>query len=240
MGANAQTKVPTFAPAEVLTAANTNLLSNGVGVFSGTATRDAAFGGSGEKVLAEGQFAYLEDTNTTQYYDGASWQSVGVAPGLVLISATTATTVQTFSINNCFSSTYTNYKIVINFSAAVGDGVLVGRLRVGGVNASTNYAVQRLAANINTVSAGQDTSGTDDFFIQNYVAATANRNYIALDICNPAAAAPTSGIAMTGRADLLDIISITHTTATAYDGISFITDGTNFSGTFRVYAYANS
>ena len=92
MGANAQTKVPTFAPAEVLTAANTNLLSNGIPVFSGTATRDAAFGGSGEKTLAEGQFAYLEDSDTTQYYSGSSWQSVGSVSKVVqIVTATTNT-----------------------------------------------------------------------------------------------------------------------------------------------------
>lgn len=91
MGANAQTKVPTFAPAEVLTAANTNLLSNGIPVFSGTATRNDAFGGSGEKVLAEGQFAYLEDSNTTQYYDGAAWQSVSVAPTYAIFNEQQAT-----------------------------------------------------------------------------------------------------------------------------------------------------
>jgi hypothetical protein len=79
MGANAQTKVPTFAAAEVLTAANQNLLSNGIPVFSGTATRDDAFGGSGEKTLAEGQFAFLEDSNATQYYDGAAWQSISAS-----------------------------------------------------------------------------------------------------------------------------------------------------------------
>jgi hypothetical protein len=88
MGANAQTKVPTFASAEVLTAANQNLLSNGIAVFSGTATRDAAFGGSGEKTLAEGQFAFLEDSNSTQFYDGAAWQSVA-GGGMTLLSTTT-------------------------------------------------------------------------------------------------------------------------------------------------------
>jgi hypothetical protein len=39
--------------------------------------RDAAFGGSGEKVLAEGQLCYLEDTNKVQYYDGAAWANLG-------------------------------------------------------------------------------------------------------------------------------------------------------------------
>jgi hypothetical protein len=105
MGANAQTKVPTFASAEVLTAANQNLLSNGIPVFSGTATRNDAFGGSGEKVLAEGQFAFLEDSNSTQFYDGAAWQNMG---GLNLLSTTTLSgasttvTISDFSYLNLF------------------------------------------------------------------------------------------------------------------------------------------
>jgi hypothetical protein len=90
MGANAQTKVPTFASAEVLTAANQNLLSNGIPVFSGTATRNDAFGGSGEKTLAEGQFAYLEDSDQTLYYNGTSWLALGGKIGQV-VSATRST-----------------------------------------------------------------------------------------------------------------------------------------------------
>jgi len=66
-----------------------NITNSGIPVFATTVTRDAAFGGTGEKTLAEGQFAYLEDTNTTQYYDGAAWQSVGVSPGLVFLTGAT-------------------------------------------------------------------------------------------------------------------------------------------------------
>jgi hypothetical protein len=77
MGINAQTSVPKFTAGDTLTAANTNLLANGIPVFAGTATRDAAFDGAGEKALAEGQYAYLEDTNATQFYDGAAWQPLG-------------------------------------------------------------------------------------------------------------------------------------------------------------------
>ena len=77
MGANASTAVPLYASGQVLDAARLNLTNAGIPVFSGTATRDAAFGGSGEKVLAEGQFAYLEDTNAVQFYDGAAFQAVG-------------------------------------------------------------------------------------------------------------------------------------------------------------------
>ena len=84
MGANAQTSVPTFTAGEVLTAANMNISARtGIPVFADTTARDAAFGGTGEKTLAEGQFAYIEASNATQYYDGSSWQSVGTTPGLV-------------------------------------------------------------------------------------------------------------------------------------------------------------
>jgi hypothetical protein len=41
--------------------------------FTSTTTRDAAFGGAGEPVLAEGMFAYTTDTNTLWLYNGSSW-----------------------------------------------------------------------------------------------------------------------------------------------------------------------
>jgi hypothetical protein len=115
MGANAQTSVPTFTAGEVLTAANMNISARtGIPVFATSTTRDAAFGGTGEKTLAEGQFAYLEDSNTTQYYDGAAWQSVGVAPGLTLIKTQTiGTTVSTVAVSDAFSATYENYRIIV-------------------------------------------------------------------------------------------------------------------------------
>jgi hypothetical protein len=75
---NEQTSVPLFASGEVLTAANMNLSAGtGVPVFANTTTRDAGFGGTGEKVLAEGQLCYLSDSNIVQYYTGAAWATVG-------------------------------------------------------------------------------------------------------------------------------------------------------------------
>jgi hypothetical protein len=78
MGANAQTTVPSFTVGQVLTADQQNQSARtGVPVFADTTARDAAFGGAGEKTLAEGQLCYLEDTNKVQYYDGAAWANLG-------------------------------------------------------------------------------------------------------------------------------------------------------------------
>ena len=112
MGANATTFVPAYVAGEVLTAANLSVTNSGIPVFATTVTRDAAFGGTGEKTLAEGQFAYIVATNTTQYYDGAAWQPVG-ASGLTLISRTTSGPSATIAYDNVFTSTYSAYMVVI-------------------------------------------------------------------------------------------------------------------------------
>lgn len=105
MGANAQTTVPTFTAGQVLTADQQNQSARtGVPVFASTVERDAAFGGSGEKTLAEGQLAYLESTNVVQYYDGAAWATVGpTTSGVVQVKSTAKTDTFTTS-----SATFTD------------------------------------------------------------------------------------------------------------------------------------
>ncbi len=94
MGANAQTTVPTFTAAQVLTADQMNQSARtGVPVFADTTARDAAFGGSGEKTLAEGQLCYLEDTNKVQFYDGSSWANLGSVTNVAAFTASGTWTV---------------------------------------------------------------------------------------------------------------------------------------------------
>lgn len=97
MGANATTFVPAYVSGEVLTAADLTVTNSGIPVFADSTARDAAFGGTGEKVLAEGQFAYLESTNAVQYYDSAAWQTVGptFSGAVVATSQTTTSTSYT-------------------------------------------------------------------------------------------------------------------------------------------------
>jgi hypothetical protein len=66
----------TFNTCDVLTAAQVqyNLQNQSIMFFANAAARDAALTAP---IVAEGMFAYLADTNTTVYYDGAAWQSFG-------------------------------------------------------------------------------------------------------------------------------------------------------------------
>ena len=78
MGANAQTTVPSFLASQVLTADQMNQSARtGVPVFADTTARDAAFGGAGEKALADGQLCYLESTSKVQFYNGTAWANLG-------------------------------------------------------------------------------------------------------------------------------------------------------------------
>jgi hypothetical protein len=113
MGVNAQTAVPAFTAGQVLTAAQMTEVNTGIPVFATTVTRDAAFGGSGEKVLAQGQYAFIEATNTTQFYDGAAWNTLG--GGLTLVkSQVVGSAVASVQVTSAFSATYDNYIITYN------------------------------------------------------------------------------------------------------------------------------
>jgi hypothetical protein len=121
--ANEQTSVPLFSVGEVLTSADMNISAGtGVPVFATTVTRDAAFGGAGEKVLAEGQLCYLSDSNIVQQYNGSSWETVGptAAGGMTLLSTTTLSGASTTisSINQTYTNLYVVCSGMTNATAA--------------------------------------------------------------------------------------------------------------------------
>ena len=136
MGANAQTTVPTFTTGQVLTADQMNQSARtGVPVFADSTARDAGFGGSGEKTLAEGQLCYLESTNVVQFYDGSTWKTL--APGGVV---QTVSTIKTDS----FSTTSTTFVDVTGVSVSItptsaSNNVLVMVSGVNGSNGVDNF-----------------------------------------------------------------------------------------------------
>jgi hypothetical protein len=77
----------------VLDASRLNVTNSGVPVFADTTARDAGFGGTGEKTLAEGQLCYLESTNKVQFYDGTSWANLGSVTNVDAFSASGTFTV---------------------------------------------------------------------------------------------------------------------------------------------------
>ena len=239
MGANAQTSVPTFTAGEVLTAANMNIIARtGIPVFADSTARDAAFGGTGEKTLAEGQYAYLESTNQTLVYDGAAWQAVG-ASGLTLISATTiGTTVASVTVTGAFSATYDNYRITI--SGGVGStndslNMILGATATGYYRAGYNstYASASLGAsqgsNATVWRIGYLTTNIISCEVELFNPNLAKRSLYAARFVD----ADTTGSGFQVGGVLTNNTQYTDFTITP-------TSGTLTGGTIRVYGYANS
>jgi hypothetical protein len=239
MGANAQTSVPVFTSGQVLTAQQQTEINTGIPVFATTVTRDAAFGGTGEKTLAEGQFAFLEDTNTTQFYDGVAWQPVGGDSGLTLISTTTiGTTVASVTVSGAFSSTYDNYRIIVAGGAlSVTDAITMtlGSTVTGYYRSwySMSYAGTPLNQGLANISGfSQALSGTT------------NSLSGIIDLCSPNLAkvtiisssqvyASTTGTVIFLQGFLNDTTQYTAFTLTP-------ASGTMTGGTIKVYGYQNS
>jgi len=76
-----------FATGDVLTASqvNTYLMQQTIMVFANSTARTTALSG----VLAEGMFSYLQDTNSTEYYDGSAWQSISNPGDITAVTAGT-------------------------------------------------------------------------------------------------------------------------------------------------------
>ena len=251
MGANAGTAVPVYASGEVLTAARLNLTNCGVPVFSGTATRDAAFGGSGEKVLAEGQLAYLEDANVVQYYDGAVWATVGpqtLTSGLNYITGATFTTATSVSaVNDTFTSTYRNYRIVINFTACATNTVLTLRLRAAGTDISTALYYNTQYTLVNSGAAGTVNTATQTSWEIGALNTLPILGGITIDVLSPQATDYTTGLLHShtsetaSAAQRFRIGGLQYYATTSADSFTIISSAASaMSGQYRVYGYANS
>lgn len=241
MGANAQTSVPTFTAGDVLTAANMNISARtGVPVFADTTARDAAFGGTGEKTLAEGQLAYLEDSNVVQYYDGASWATVGPATaGLTLISSTTiGSAVSTITVSNVFSSTYDNYHVIM--SGGVADATRNITLQMG-TTATGYYGFYIYGAyNASTVTGENASNATKWDYVGRGTTNSLSANFTLIGpnlakntyINFASATSATTAQAFIGNGYLAD--------TTQYTGMTFtVASGTATGGTIKVYGYRN-
>ena len=242
--ANEQTSVPLYAASEILTAANMNISAGtGVPVFATTVTRDAAFGGASEKVLAEGQLCYLSSTNVVQYYDGAAWATVGpsTGAGLVCVKAETAfSAVASFTADSIFTSTYTNYRIVFSATSSASSSLSLV-LRVGGVSTTSNYNDERLyvdgTTNVGGRVTGQTSQRLGDINGAFFSVST-------IEMFNPFVAQATNfmhSLQLNFGAYTVPTLILHYgnqSASTQFDGFSVAVASGTITGTYAVYGYS--
>ena len=247
MGANAGTAVPVYASGEVLTAARLNLTNCGVPVFSGTATRDAAFGGSGEKVLAEGQLAYLEDADVVQYYSGSVWATVGPTSGSPLVYITQGTFSSVASVSmpaGTFTSTYKHYKVLLNItSSSTGQGLGIRVNSAGTALTTSNYNGGFVAVANNGTVTGLGAANASSA-VCTHIHSTRFAE-LDLTVYNPTASGTYTSWSGTirGGAANGDTAGCAggqfYDVTGAHDGLTFLVGGT-FGGTYYVYGIKDS
>jgi hypothetical protein len=243
MGANAQTSVPAFTSGQVLTAAQMTQINTGIPVFASSTERDAAFGGTGEKTLAEGQMAYLEDTNETQYYDGSAWGAISGGGSLVFITSTSASAATSVSIDGCFTADYDNYLVVMKGTAAASATHEIRfRFRASAATETGNVYVN----NILYLSTGGAASGvrfTSTLFTFSTASTTGPTDGYAY-VYRPYVSGVTKGFIGQGGGSTGDSVhqnGNNTTSTTQYDGAHFFhATGGTFSADFYVYGMVTS
>jgi hypothetical protein len=184
--------------------------------------------------------AQANSTFLTQSSASTTYAPVA-AGGLVLINKTDFTSATTININNCFSSTYENYRILLNFSSFTGGNDLLNfRWGTSGtINTTSNYyrAVWRIEPNSGTVTNVNGSSPVNTMFISELKGDSASYE---INIFNPFATAKTYMTA-TG-VDNSRSGSISNgffNTTQSFTDISIFPDGAGraMTGSISIYGY---
>lgn len=217
-----------------------NIAANNSTVTAGTATVSSA------GPLAIPQYGsgtlYFTSTSAAIFFPSA----VTIPPaasGLVFITSGTIT--NTTSVNNCFSATYLNYKIVFENLVSGDSSAVLMRMRASGTdNSSSLYSYIQIAQNTSNGSilntgVGRDTTEWDLGAQNNYT----NGQSFAFDLFSPFAAKNThrgEALQWQTETNFAAIIGGMHKSTTSFDGFTIYPTSSTLAGTYRVYGYANS
>jgi hypothetical protein len=192
----------------------------------------------------EGQVIFQKDTDQLLVWNGTAWvipnQTTQNPEGLELVATTTFTTTTTPFVNGCFSSSYQNYRIMINIAGS-GSSNLRMRIRSGTSTPETNTVYSRWGFSVAAGVLTNESSGSQtSLFLGGYYAG--EQTPYSMDMFNPNEAKQTlilpyswnsnSGTTafMTGRVDNNNV----------YTGLEITGDSGTLTGSLRIYGYRNS
>lgn len=195
--------------------------------FTGTPT----VGGTAITALAGLQIV----TPTSIAYSSGS---ASVSGGEVTFSG-----VGSISLNGCFTTSYTNYKVIVHLAASASAAILSVRFRASGAdNTSAVYQVRGYSSN-NTALVQYSYADQTAAAVADNLATTST--ILVFDCLNPQASKYTQCpfTADTATATVLDRVtsgSFNFLGTNSFDGFSLITNSGTLAGTARVYGYRNS
>ena len=200
-------------------------------------------------VSSAGPLAIPQYGSGTLYFTSAGvaifFPSAGPAPTSGLTFITGGTITNTTSVDNCFSATYKNYKIVLNDIVGGSAAFTRWRYRVGGTdNTSSVYSNAAFGQATNTGTGGNNGAGLNISYMflfegNNY----ANGQSMSFDLFNPFEAKNTIiGVCSNFQYENAYGVFLTgiHASTTSFDGFTIAPSASTLAGSYKVYGYANS
>jgi hypothetical protein len=180
-------------------------------------------------VGTNGQVLTADSTAAT----GLKWASAASTGALTKISKVSFTSSSQVNQNSIFSSTYTNYFLVIELTNTVTNVDTLFRLRASGSDSSTSYSLQGYLSQGSTVVA--ESSSTAFPIIR---AGSTTLSFGQLNLFNPFVAAHTGFVGANGGSHgYAANLNGRHTVATSYDGFSLIPGSGTITGSITIYGY---
>jgi hypothetical protein len=215
--------------------------------FATTTARDAAFGGAGEPTLAEGMNCYIDDLNVLQTYDGSNWvtttalqTTANVSSGLVYIASGTLSLDPTpVNVTGVFSSTYKQYRLLLNCTFRDRTNRLEMRYIVGTTPTITNYYQSGIGADFAAdTTLYYQRSNNDPLF---YGIASASMTALSFDIYNPNKEAFTmhTGTILNANFSFPYIVGGANRTTNQFTGFQLFTNSGAATVEYQVFGYRN-
>ena len=167
--------------------------------------------------------------------------TVDAKTGLVLLNTTSFSAVASQSVNSVFTSSFTNYRIILNTTQAGGSNQIFLRLRAAGTDTSTNYywAGSYVPLSSTATVTGFNGGGSTSSFRIAGATTSGARAVGSIDLINPQVAGTTTFYSIT--VDGISFGSIlqsgTLNNSTSYDGFTLISETSNITGTVQVFGY---
>jgi hypothetical protein len=187
-------------------------------------------------VGTNGQVLTADSTAAT----GLKWATATAANGLTLITRETYTSASTINVNDVFSSTYDNYKIIVKNSSGNQSGLTM-RLRVSGAdNTSTVYSSS--VGELVTGGWNQRYQVAVDGWFKGDISMQ-NTGTFTLDMESPNLSEITTCLGSFGTIDTgwrSGPVTMLHNSTTSFTGFSLISSGGSSTGVITVYGYQKS
>jgi hypothetical protein len=161
--------------------------------------------------------------------------TIDAKSGLVLLNTTSFSGSSSQSVNNVFSTNFTNYLILLNCTHAIAGDIFM-KLRASGTDATSNYANQRIFGFGTTlVTSTNTTTAQWPINIGSGVGTKVSR----IELFSPFVAVPTRGLCQffDQSVSFTGIFGMANSNSTSYDGFTIAPDTGTITGDVTVYGF---